>query len=68
MASTDLHWKHILQEMGWTQAQLCERLGVRPATASQWGKSDAPVYAYAYLRLALAIKRKASDLNRLIEF
>ena len=46
--------KSDLKSLGWSQAELARRLGVRPATVTDWG-DVAPVYAAAYVELALEL-------------
>jgi len=56
MTATDL--KRTLKDLGWTQAQLAERLGVDLATVSRWANGHLPVpqYAVAFLDLAMRVK------------
>lgn len=48
-----------LLALGWSQAELARRLGVHINTVSAWatGKVKLPMYAQAYLALAVAISR-----------
>ena len=46
-----------LQDLGWYGKDLARRLGLSPITVSSWrtGKRPTPLYALAYLDLALGI-------------
>lgn len=48
--------KAILTELGWSQNELCRRLGLHVNTAGKWD-GEIPEYAAAYLRLRVAVKR-----------
>lgn len=45
----------ILHALGWSQAKLARKLGIRPTAVSRW--TSVPDYAVAYLSLAAAIQR-----------
>lgn len=48
--------KKVLQELGWSKAELARRLGLSANAVSAWGDLP-PRYAQAYLDLALRVKR-----------
>jgi len=51
--------RNALERLGWNQAELGRRIGVRPNTVSDWFKPDGPGvpgYALAYLMLALELE------------
>ena len=53
--------EHYLDLLGWTKRDLAAKLGVRPQTITEWGKSP-PQYAIAYLKLAYSTRHRAKDL------
>lgn len=48
-----------LMALSWTQAELARRLGVHVNTVSGWatGRTPMPLYAQAYLKLAVGASR-----------
>lgn len=46
-----------LSELGWSQNELCRRLGLHVNTATKWPEEQIPKYVAAYLRLRVAVKR-----------
>ena len=53
-----------LSELGWSKAELAERLGVFASSVSRWSSSSAyPKYAEAYLELAIEIHRLNSVIR-----
>ena len=46
-----------LSELGWSQNELCRRLGLHVNTATKWPEEKIPEYVAAYLRLRAAVKR-----------
>lgn len=46
----------ILSELGWSQNELCRRLGLHVNTATKWPEDQVPQYVAAYLRLKHAWK------------
>lgn len=49
----------ILSDLGWSQNELCRRLGLHVNTAAKW-EDKIPEYAAAYLRLKAAWKAMES--------
>lgn len=62
MADQDGDMLAMLKALGWTKRTLSRRLGIRPATVSEWG-STPPEYALAYLRLACRVRRAFGELH-----
>lgn len=52
----------MLKRLGWTQKIFASRIGVRPATISEWGAAP-PEYALAYLRLACRVRDASGELH-----
>jgi transcriptional regulator with XRE-family HTH domain len=44
-----------LRTLGWSQAELCRRLGLHRNTASKW-RETVPKYVAEYLRVSLLLK------------
>ncbi len=51
-----------MRELGWSQAQLAERLGLHRNSLGHWGEK-APEYALAYLRLAVKAKALGDEVR-----
>lgn len=47
----------ILSELGWSQAELSRRLGIRASTVAQWPEENIPGPAAAYLRVKMLAHR-----------
>lgn len=56
-------WRDDLRDLGWSQAELAERLGVHGNTVSNWVKTgDAPRYAEAYLGMGVRLRRIGAEV------
>ena len=57
----------LLLELGWSQRDLSERLGVRAATVNAWCNDGPTKYARAYVELALSLKYISETAASLVE-
>ena len=58
--------KSALKRLGWTKAELGKRLGKSADSVSRWGE-DPPRYVWAYLDLALELKRIRDAAQRALD-
>ena len=49
--------RSVLSELGWSQNEMCRRLGLHVNTPVKWPEDEIPEYAAAYLRLRVSVKR-----------
>lgn len=69
---TPLPYERVLLELGWSQAELCRRLGLSTGAPRRWAEIDPdtgdakgpPKYVVAYLDLALSLKVLADKVEK----
>ncbi len=57
--------KQTCKELGLTQKELAEELGMKPTALSNWANGDIPIIGEKALKLLLENKKLKNDLNTL---
>ncbi|SFP61153.1 helix-turn-helix domain-containing protein [Hydrogenimonas thermophila] len=60
--------KRVCKELGLTQKELAERLGVKPSAVSNWSNGDIPNLAKIVLEQMIEINKLQTKLQTIKEF